>query len=72
MSPFKPMKRKDYERWIKTYGWRIEKTGNDWKVVDKKGHPVILFLKITHPGGDVIPAHVNKTQKLIDEIGDQP
>jgi hypothetical protein len=65
--PFKPMKRREFERWIREYGWSLVKAGMDWKLVDEDGHVIKPFIKITHPGGEVVASHVNEVSKLLTQ-----
>jgi hypothetical protein len=63
---FKPMKRKAYEKWIGGYGWQLVKAGSgDYKLVDAAGNVMKPFVKVTHPGGEVIPKHVKDTENLL-------
>lgn len=65
--PFKPMKKRDYLRWVGAYGWKLEKAGMDWKLVDEHDKTVIRNIIITHPGGEVIPLSVKKTTQALKE-----
>jgi hypothetical protein len=67
--PFKPMKKRDYLRWIGKYGWRLEKAGIDWKLVDQSGLTKVRNIIVTHPGGEVIPASVKKTRAALKLAG---
>jgi len=67
--PFRPRKRRDYERWIREYGWRLEKAGKDWKLVDGKGVTQVKNIIITHPGGEVIPLSIKKTEQALKDEG---
>jgi hypothetical protein len=69
MPPFKPMKRRDYERWIAQYGWSLLKAGMDWKLIDESGNLRVRNIIVTHPGGEVIPLSVKKTQKALEDAG---
>ena len=66
---FKPMKRREYERWIARFGWKLVKAGMDWKVIDADGHIVILNVIITHPGGEIPPISIQKTKRALKERG---
>lgn len=64
--PFKPVKRKDLLKEIRKDGFDLERTGaGDWKLVDKDGNTIKPFVKITHPGDEVIASHVNEIRHLI-------
>jgi len=64
--PFKPMKRRDFERWIRQYGWSLAPSGaGDWIVISETGEKMVLFIKITHPGGEVVAYSVQKTRQAL-------
>lgn len=65
---FKPMKRRDYERWIHQFGWSLQKSGFDWSLIDEQGYKVCT-IRITHPGNEVVPGSVKKTEKHLKERG---
>ena len=52
---------------IAQYGWYLEKSGKDWKLKNAEGGTEILFIKITHPGGEVPHFCVKATQKALKE-----
>lgn len=58
------MKRRDYNRWINQYGWSLVKGSVDWKLLDEQGKVRKPNIIVTHQG-EVIPKHVNDTQKLL-------
>lgn len=63
--PFKPMKRRAYERWIKTYGWSLEKGSIDWNLIDEFGNWACA-VKVTHPGNEVPPQACCPNRKAIE------
>jgi hypothetical protein len=67
--PLKPMKRRDYEKWIRQYGWKLEKTGTDWKLLDDQGKTQIRNIIVTHPGNEVIGLSVKKTRQALQDMG---
>jgi hypothetical protein len=67
--PYKPMKLRDYLRWIRQYGWDLEKGSVDWKLIDEQGHVRKANIIITHPGREVIARHVNDTRQKLEEEG---
>jgi hypothetical protein len=67
--PNRPMKRRDYERWIRQYGWSLQKAGMDWKLVDENGNLKVRNIIITHPGGEVIPLSIKKTEQALKGAG---
>ncbi len=69
--PFKPMKRRDYERWIKLFNWSLEKGSIDSNLYDQEGQWVCT-IKMTHPGGEVPAPYVEKTRKKLKERGFNP
>jgi len=66
---FKPMKRRDYERWIASFGWKLVKSKNDWRLINQQGQSELLFIKITHPGGEIPALFVKKTQMALEKAG---
>jgi len=66
--PYKPMKLRDYLRWIHRYGWSLEKGHVDWKLLDAQGRVLLINVIVTHPGKEVIAKHVNATRKLIENL----
>ncbi|HEY9685424.1 MAG TPA: hypothetical protein V6C52_00465 [Coleofasciculaceae cyanobacterium] len=67
--PFKPMKLKDYLRWIHKYGWSIEKGSIDHKLYNQYGQ-YVTQIKIKHPpGNEVHPDSVKKTQQELKRAG---
>jgi len=73
MLPFKPMKKRDYLRWVRKYQWDLIQAGSgDWMLVNENGDPLVLFIKVTHPGGEVIAEHVKKTEKIMMMKGLKP
>jgi hypothetical protein len=66
---FKPMKRRDYERWIRQYGWYLRKTGTDWTLFDADGKVQLLNVIVTHPGQEIIPMSVKKTKEALKNSG---
>ncbi len=66
MPAFKPMKRRDYESWIKVFGWRLVKAGSgDYRLVNESGKVLKPFIKVTHPGGEIPPVFVKETERLL-------
>jgi len=65
--PFKPMKRKAYERLIREQGWRLVKGSVDWKLVDEQGNVRIPNIIITHPGNEVVAISVKKTLEVLPQ-----
>jgi hypothetical protein len=65
--PFKPMKRKAYERLIRKQGWRLVKGSVDWKLVDEQGNVRIPNIIITHPGNEVVAISVKKTLEVLPQ-----
>ncbi len=63
--PYKPMKLRDYLRWIGQYGWRLEKGSVDWKLLNADGKVIKPNIIVAHPGNLVIPKHVQDTRKLM-------
>jgi hypothetical protein len=63
-----PMKRRDYEKWIRKHGWTLEKSGIDWTLVDS-ANTRICTIKITHPGGEIPKRDVHKTKIKLKEQG---
>lgn len=71
MPPYKPKKRRTFEREIKAHGWSLQKASIDWSLRDENGKH-ICTIKITHPGGE-IPAHdVRKAEKHLKDRGLMP
>jgi len=66
--PFKPMKKRDYLKWIGKYGWTLKKGSVDWKLVDSQGKVRKPNIIVTH-NGEVIPKHVGDTKKLLQMEG---
>lgn len=66
--PFNPIKRRDFEKRIREFGWYLEKGSIDWKLYDEN-KKFICAIKITHPGNESIPMHINKVKKLCKERG---
>lgn len=68
MSPYKPVKKKDFDRELKKAGYKLKRSGaGDWILVDDNGNIIKPFVKVTHPGDEVIAEHVNEIRKLIKE-----
>jgi hypothetical protein len=40
-----PMKRRDYEKWIRKHGWTLEKSGIDWTLVDSANTRICTSLQ---------------------------
>lgn len=55
--PFAPIKRRDFEKIIREFGWYLEKGSIDWKLYDENAS-FLCAIKITHPGNEVIPMHI--------------
>lgn len=68
MSKLTPLKRRDYERWLKQYGWYLTKASIDCTLHDEQ-HYRVCTIKITHPGGEIPKADVHKTKKHLKERG---
>jgi hypothetical protein len=66
--PFKPMKRRDFEDHLKKAGWSLKKGGIDWSLYDENDK-FVCTVKITHPGGEVIPMHIKKVQDAFARRG---
>lgn len=67
---FKPMKKREYQRWIGQYGWSLEKAGMDWKLCNEHGNLVVRNIIIPHPPGSEIAAiSVKKTQQALKAAG---
>jgi hypothetical protein len=64
----KPIKRRDYDRWIRRFGWSLVKGGIDWNLLDAEGNWVCT-VKVTHPGGEVPGYHVQLTTRKLKERG---
>lgn len=62
------MKRRDYEKWIRQYGWYLSKGSIDWILRNEKGER-LCTIKITHPGGEVPKHHVHLTKTKLKEQG---
>lgn len=69
--PFKPLKRRVYEKWISSFGWSLQKGSIDWNLLDESGNWV-CSIKITHPGNEIPPRHVVLTEKRLKERGFKP
>jgi hypothetical protein len=69
MSPYKPMKRRDFERLINPFGWSLVKAGMDWKVLNEVGKIAVRNVIVTHPGNEVIPLSINKTRQALKAAG---
>lgn len=67
--PFKPAKLRNYLRWIRQFGWRLEKAGMDWKLVDQDGLTKVKNIIVTHPGNEVISLSVKKTKEALRLAG---
>jgi hypothetical protein len=65
MPPFKPMKLRDYERWIARHGWTLKKGSIDWSLLDQSGKMAVRQIKVTHPGREVDAHSVKKTEKAL-------
>ena len=64
---FKPMKLRDYERWIRKYGCSLRKAGSgDYSLINPEGKVIILFVKVIHPGNEVAPDYVKRTRKILE------
>jgi hypothetical protein len=68
MPPYKPMKRRDYEKWIRQFGWSLTKSSWDW-TLRNADNARLCTVKVTHPGGEIPPYDVRKTEKLLQEEG---
>lgn len=70
--PYKPLPKKEYERYIKLLGWRLEKGGIDYNLYDENGQ-FVCSVKITHgihTKSNEIPAGiVRKTEVKVKERG---
>jgi hypothetical protein len=69
--PFKPMKRRDFERWIQGFGWTLSKASIDWSLNDAEGRWVCT-IKISHPGNEVVASSAQKATKKLKERGLKP
>ena len=56
------MKLRDYQAWLGQYGWYLEKAGKDWKLYTADGRLMVRNIIVTHPGKEVIPISIKKTQ----------
>jgi len=66
---YKPIKLRDYLRWIRQYGWSMRKDKVDWSLLDRNGNRVCT-IKILHPGPKEISAgSVQKTEKELKTRG---
>jgi hypothetical protein len=67
---FKPMKLRDYKKWIHTFGWKLEKGGMDWKLYNQRGELMVRNIIIPHPpGSEVASLSVKKTRKALELEG---
>ena len=69
MSPYKTMKGRDYEKWIRQYAYSLQKTSTDWRLVNSAGVTAIRNIIVTHPGNEVIADSVKKTKTHFIEKG---
>ena len=69
MPLFKPMKLRDYGRWIAEYGWTLKKGSIDWSLLDEFGKMAVRQIKVTHPGREVDAHSVKKTDKALKAAG---
>ena len=68
---YKPLKEKDYRKYLKMIGWELEKGHIDYKLLDEKGQ-FLCTIKIAHSkNGEkgVIPDSVKKTEKEFAKKG---
>lgn len=66
---YRPMKLKDYLRWIRRYGWSLRKGKIDWILFDAAGTQVCSII-IQHPGPKEVVAHsVQKTERELKRRG---
>lgn len=66
--PYAPIKRRDFEKRLKELGWHLEKGSIDWKLYDERDK-FVCAIKITHPGNEIIPMHLQKVKKICQERG---
>jgi hypothetical protein len=60
---YKPLKLRDYLRWISQFGWSLRKGSVDWNLVDQNGNFVCAII-IQHPGPkEVVARSVQRTEK---------
>ncbi len=60
---YKPLKLRDYQRWIRQYGWSLRKGSIDWNLFDQNGN-FVCYIKIQHPGPkEVVADSVKRTEK---------
>ena len=67
MSPYKPWKKRDYLEWIRKHGWKLEKAGMDWKLLNRKGK--LQVPNILVKGEEVPPISIKKTREALQEAG---
>jgi hypothetical protein len=66
---YKPLKLVRYLRWIKSFGWSLDKGKIDWLLLDENGH-FLCTIKVSHPGpAEVVADSVRKTEKRLKERG---
>ena len=66
---YKPIKLRDYLKWIKKFGWSLHKGSIDWNLFDQNGNRVCT-IKIQHPGPkEVVAPSVQKTEQKLKERG---
>jgi hypothetical protein len=66
---YKPLKLKQYLKWIGQVNWSLTKGKIDWLLLDENGN-FICTIKIQHPETKDVVAHsVKKTEERMRERG---
>ena len=66
---YKPIKLRDYLKWIRKFGWSLHKGSIDWNLFDQHGNFVCAII-IQHPGPkEVVARSVKRTKMALKSRG---
>jgi hypothetical protein len=66
---YKPIKLRDYLRWIRRFGWSLHKGKIDWNLRDERNIYVCSII-VKHPGArEVVTQSVQKTERELRARG---
>ncbi len=66
---YKPIKLRDYQKWIKQYDWSLHKAKIDWNLYDQK-NKFVCYIKVRHPGPkEVVADSVKRTERALKSKG---
>lgn len=68
--PYKPLPRKQFEKYIKFLGWKLEKGSIDWNLYNERGN-FICSIIISHGNTktEVVASSVKKVEKFVLDKG---